>query len=274
MTSSSASTLNASRRLLWWLVVVVAAAVIVYLVVVIATRESSSSSGSALTRPPGLPAAVSAALADQMSLAPVTPSMAKDFTLTDQTGATVSLGAYRGKVVVLQFMDPHCVDVCPIASREVVDAYRDLSSKRADVVFVTVNVNKYNTAVSDMAAFTNHEGLNAVPTWHFSTGTPAALEAIWHDYGVEVTASSPTADVKHSSQVYFIDPGGHVRFLATSPPRHLATSPLRPPTSNPTAPPTSRRRSCQRGGAGSRRWPRRSPPELGSPVRGEVPRWA
>jgi len=213
MSETTARSLKPVRRLPWLLALVVALGLLMFLIAVLVTR---SSSGSLPGRPAGIPASVPTELADQMSLAPVTPSVAKDFTLTDQRGARVSLSEFRGKTVVLQFMDPHCVDICPIASHEVVDAYRDLGGLGHDAVFLTVNVNQYNTAVSDMAAFTNQEGLDAVPTWHFSTGTPATLQAIWHDYGVEVEASSPTADVKHSSQVYFIDPSGHLRYLATS----------------------------------------------------------
>jgi len=212
--SETTTRLKPARRLLWFLALVVALGLIAYLIVMISTR--STSSGSTPPRPAGIPQSVSTELADQMGLAPVTRSVPKDFTLTDQRGVAVSLSAFRGKAVVLQFMDPHCVDICPIASHEVVDAYRDLGTKGPDVVFLTVNVNTNHAAVSDMAAFTNKEGLDAVPTWHFSTGTPTALQSIWRDYGVEVESSGPTADVKHSSQIYFIDPGGHLRYLATS----------------------------------------------------------
>ena len=32
----------------------------------------------------------------------------------------------RGHAVVLEFMDPHCTDVCPLVSAEFIDAYHDL----------------------------------------------------------------------------------------------------------------------------------------------------
>jgi protein SCO1 len=53
------------------------------------------------------------------------------FTLTDQDGRTLALSALRSKVVVLEFMDPHCTDICPIVSQEYVDAYRDLGALAA-----------------------------------------------------------------------------------------------------------------------------------------------
>src|SRR5690625_622198 len=38
---------------------------------------------------------------------------APTFTLTSQTGAPVSLSDYRGRAVVLSFLDGHCDDICP-----------------------------------------------------------------------------------------------------------------------------------------------------------------
>src|SRR5213593_4900153 len=44
---------------------------------------------------------------------PVGKVAAPDFTLRDQRGQLVSLGAQRGRTVVLAFMDSHCHQVCP-----------------------------------------------------------------------------------------------------------------------------------------------------------------
>jgi cytochrome oxidase Cu insertion factor (SCO1/SenC/PrrC family) len=170
----------------------------------------------------GIPASVSTPMANLMALSPVPNKAAPPFTLVDQTGRTVSLAALKGKSVVLEFMDPHCTDICPIISQEFVDAYHDLGADRSNVVFVAVNVNPFHLAVADMSAFTEEHELNAVPTWHFLTGPVGSLHTVWTDYGVEVDAPSPTADVIHSSFVYFIDPEGHERFLGSPGDDHRA----------------------------------------------------
>ena len=82
--------------------------------------------GPQVARPSGIPAIVSDAQINLMGLSPVPAGPAPGFTLTDQNGRTVSLSALRGKVVVLEFMDPHCTDICPMVSQEFVDAYHDL----------------------------------------------------------------------------------------------------------------------------------------------------
>jgi cytochrome oxidase Cu insertion factor (SCO1/SenC/PrrC family) len=51
----------------------------------------------------------------------------------DQNGHRLSLASFRGRAVVLEFMDPHCVDICPIVSQEFVDAYDDLGKAATGV---------------------------------------------------------------------------------------------------------------------------------------------
>ncbi len=126
----------------------------------------------------------------------------------------MSLAGFRGRAVVLEFIDPHCTDICPIVSREFIDAYRDLGATASRVVFLAVNVNPYHAKVADMAAYSAEQGLNTVPSWHFFTGQVAALRAVWGRYGVLVDAPGPDADVIHTSAVYFIDPSGRERFVA------------------------------------------------------------
>src|ERR1035437_6547831 len=93
----------------------------------------------------GIPSTVSTPLANLMSLSPVPPRSAPGFRLTDQKGRNISLLSFRGKDVVLEFMDPHCVDICPLVSQEFVDAFHDLGVTSTHVVFLAVNVNQYRS---------------------------------------------------------------------------------------------------------------------------------
>jgi len=173
-------------------------------------------------RASGIPASVSTPLANLMELAPVPHHSAPAFSLTDQEGRTLSLASFRGHAVVLEFMDPHCTDICPIVSQEFVDAYRDLRSQRSRVVFLAVNVNPFHLGVSDMASYSREHQLSTIPSWHFFTGSVTVLQGIWHDYGIEVDAPSPSADVNHTSTVFFIDPHGQERYIATPTDEHTA----------------------------------------------------
>ena len=205
------------RSLTWVLLLVTALTVLVVAAVAIPSylvlhRDHAA---SAQIRVSGIPASVSTSLANLMVLSPVSAYRAPGFTLTDQNGHTLSLSSLHGKVVVLQFMDPHCTDICPIVSAEFVKAYRDLGPLASKVVFAAVNVNAYHARVRDMAQYTRAQALNTIPGWHFFTGPVPALEKVWRGYNIQVYAPSPNADVQHTSAVYFIDPQGRERFLAS-----------------------------------------------------------
>ena len=64
------------------------------------------------SRPSGIPASIPDSQVNLMELSPVPVRPAPGFTLTDQDGRVLPLSAFRGKVVVLEFMDPHCADIC------------------------------------------------------------------------------------------------------------------------------------------------------------------
>ena len=176
-----------------------------------------------LIRPSGVPASISTSLANLMALSPVQARPAPGFTLTDQHGRTVSLASLRGHAVVLEFMDPHCVDVCPIVSQEFTGAYRDLGRAASRVVFAAVNVNPYHLGVRDVAAYSREHQLTSIPSWHFLTGPLPALRAVWRGYGIQVSAPSRTADIVHTSEVVFIGPVGPERFIAAPMADHTAT---------------------------------------------------
>jgi len=197
--------------------VLIAAASAGYAVIRVRQHEASE------LRASGIPASVSTSLANLMQLSPIPVTSAPGFTLTDQGGQAMSLAGLKGHVVVLEFMDPHCTDICPIVSQEFLDAYRDLGASAPRVVFLSVNVNRYHLRVADVAAFSSEQQLTQIPAWHFLTGSYPSLQAVWQAYQIQVDAPGPDADVIHSSQMYFIDPQGRERFLADPMVDHTAS---------------------------------------------------
>ncbi len=177
------------------------------------SKLSAKSPAAHMPRPSGIPAGVSTSLAYLMQLSTVPTRTAPNFTLTDQNGHPLSLASLRGKTVVLTFMDPHCTDICPLVSREFLDARRDLGAAGRNVVFVAVNVNRYHGGIDAMAAYTRRMQLSTMPSWHFVTGALPALRKVWKDYQIYVDAPNPNADVIHTSLIYFIDPKGQERYV-------------------------------------------------------------
>jgi cytochrome oxidase Cu insertion factor (SCO1/SenC/PrrC family) len=182
-----------------------------------------ASSSAQLMRPSGIPASIPASLADLMSLSPVPNHQAPGFTLTDQDGQTLALSRFRGRAIVLEFMDPHCTDICPLVSQEFTAANHDLGPLAGRVAFVAVNVNPYHLAVSDVRQFSAAHQLTSIPSWHFFTGPLPRLREAWRAYDIAVQAPNPDADVVHTSTVFFIDPRGTERYVAVPMADHTAS---------------------------------------------------
>lgn len=181
---------------------------------VIAIGNRSRPAVAQALRVSGLPSSISTPLANLMALSPIPPRVAPNFTLIDQHGRTLSLLQLRGRAVVLEFMDPHCIDICPLVAQEFIDANRDLGANSSHVVFAAVNVNQFFSRVANVEAFSAEHRLNTIASWHFFTGPTKVLHSVWRDYGVAVSAPHPRADILHTSVIYFIDPQGHERYVA------------------------------------------------------------
>ncbi|HYL06972.1 MAG TPA: SCO family protein [Candidatus Udaeobacter sp.] len=131
---------------------------------------------------------------------------APDFKLSDQRGETVSLSAFRGKVIALTFLDTQCTNVCPLQARMLGAAQSDLGAT-APFSVVVVSVRPTADTPAAIATFAQANGLKGSLYW--LTGTPAQLSAVWDSYGVGVQAAN--GDLEHTSVIYLIDRAGFER---------------------------------------------------------------
>jgi protein SCO1 len=142
---------------------------------------------------------------------------APDFELTDQNGSSVNLSDFRGKMVVLTFMDSKCTDTCPLTAAQFREVYRQLTENEAtQVVFLGVNVNVEANDVSDVLETTHVWRLDEIPNWHFLTGSHEVLEPVWKDYGVSATRSHDGNSIMHTPGTYLIDPLGQERWYIST----------------------------------------------------------
>lgn len=150
-----------------------------------------------------------------MGLSTLQSRVASDFTLVDQRGKSVSLSQFKGKAVLLTFMDSRCTEVCPVLAQEFLLAEKDLGANASKVVFVAVNVNPQAESVADVANFTRLHGLDGLPNWYFLTGSTSQLSSIWQTYGVTVELPANAIQTIHSDPLYFLAPSGEERYLAS-----------------------------------------------------------
>jgi protein SCO1/2 len=143
---------------------------------------------------------------------------AADFRLTDQNGSVINLSDFRGKVVVLTFMDSKCKDTCPLTAAQLRDAYRQFNRNESNrVAFIGVNVNIEANTVVDVYEITKTWRLEEIPSWHFLTGSRQDLESIWQDYGIAAIPNPDGNEIMHTPGVFLIDPSGQKRWYISTP---------------------------------------------------------
>src|SRR2546423_1856015 len=131
---------------------------------------------------------------------------APDFSLRDQDGKTVSAAALRGRVLAITFLDSHCKQLCPLEGDQLGQAQRSLGS-HTDLSLLVISVApETDTPDSERAFAAAHHWTGE---WHWLTGTPDQLAAVWKAYSIEVQGTPD--NVLHSTVLYLVDKAGFQR---------------------------------------------------------------
>jgi cytochrome oxidase Cu insertion factor (SCO1/SenC/PrrC family) len=129
--------------------------------------------------------------------------------LVDQNGQTVSLADEKGHVVLVAFMDPLCVNLCPLLGRDIV-AVEHALPKGINPVLLIVSVVADRTP-ADVSQFI-HANLTTKwdPGWHWLLGPDAELKITWLKWGEPI-------EPPHTNYLEVIDPQGYVRVIYPAP---------------------------------------------------------
>ena len=141
---------------------------------------------------------------------------APPFRLVDENGAPVSLAAYRGRPVIVTFLDPLCRNFCPTEAVELDRVVRGLpASARPAVVAVSVNV--FGNARRHLVEDTRKWRLSS--SWRWGVGEPRRLAAVWRSYGIGVVVTTKKIagvtvhEITHTEGAYVVDARGFERAL-------------------------------------------------------------
>ena len=132
---------------------------------------------------------------------------APDIRLTNQFGQPMSLSQFRGKVVVLAFVDSECTTVCPLTTVSMVQARELLGAAGDQVRLLGVDANPSATSVHDVMAYSQAHAM--VNQWDFLTGSLAQLRAVWQAYHIYVQIQAGQID--HTPALYVLDQRGRER---------------------------------------------------------------
>jgi protein SCO1/2 len=161
------------------------------------------------------------------------PASIASIPLTKSDGTTTTLGAYRGKTVMIADFLTLCTDICPLISANSAALARALRSdgETANTAVLEITVDPKRDTPTRLAAY--EKLFPDVPrNWTLLTASKSDIGAIWKYYGVDygrekepkhpsidwLTHKPLTYDVFHSDDLIFLDSAGHERYVVNSDP--------------------------------------------------------
>lgn len=138
------------------------------------------------------------------------------FRLTDQNGHPVSLAAYRGRPVIVTFIDPLCRNLCPLAAQVLNQVDRQLPSSQRPVI-VAVSVDIYADGRANLLE--DFRKWRLVPQWRWAVGQPRQLASVWDRYQIGVSVATKRIAgvtvhfITHDEVAFVIDRAGYERAL-------------------------------------------------------------
>jgi protein SCO1/2 len=188
-----------------------AALVLAGALVVVIVSSSGSGSGSSRTGSAG----ASAGPESGFDGAPFPKGIpAPDFTLDNQSGRSVSLGEYRGQVVLLTFLYSTCGATCVLIAQQIrgaLDEMREAHARPPVVLIVSADPGADSRA--HVARFLAAMSLSGRA--QYLSGAPSRLRAVWRAYGVK-PASVGRSEFDEYASVLLIDAAGEKRVLFES----------------------------------------------------------
>lgn len=198
---------SARRRRASW----AAAATVAVALAVAGCSSASAGSQASATTTLGAPTSAAEAAALKNPYLDLGTSLgdkpAANFKLVNQFGQPMSLSQFRGKVVLLGFIDSECTTICPLTTQSMLLAKELLGKAGSSVQLLGVDANPKATAVSDVMAYSREHGM--VNQWDFLTGSVAQLKKAWQSYGIAVQIQAGLID--HTPALYIIDQQGRLR---------------------------------------------------------------
>jgi len=147
---------------------------------------------------------------------PVGKKPAPGFSLRSENGRPISLQQFRGRPVIVTFIDPLCRNFCPLEAKVLGRAVAQLPPAQRPAI-LAVSTNQWADVRKNLLLDRIKWSL---PTdWHWAVGARAALARVWKAYAIGVSVATKTiAGIKvrrisHTEAAYLVDPKGYQRAL-------------------------------------------------------------
>ena len=136
--------------------------------------------------------------------------------MQNENGGPISLRQFRGRSVIVTFIDPLCRNLCPLEAKVLGRVVAQIPAAQRPAI-VAVSTNQWADARKNLLLDKSKWSLPS--DWHWAVGAPAALAKVWKDYAIGVSVATKTiAGIKvrritHTEAAYLVDPSGYQRAL-------------------------------------------------------------
>ncbi len=136
------------------------------------------------------------------------------FSLRDQTGATVTRDSLTKKVWVVDFIFTSCPDVCPLLTEQLAGVKKRLPDDPR-LVYVSFSVDPEHDTPEKLREFAAHHGATAA-NWRFLTGglddvKRVVVQGFKQAIDAQPTAPNAPANVLHGTHYVLVDGTGTIR---------------------------------------------------------------
>ena len=130
--------------------------------------------------------------------------------LRDQDDRAFALSQLRGRTVLLSFVYTGCSSLCPLLTRQLVQAQRSLTpGARARMRFLSVSVDPLSDTPAALKRFALAMGAD-LSGWTFATGSHAEIERLTQRLQVFDPRRANPGPADHAGNVYLIDRHGRL----------------------------------------------------------------
>lgn len=134
------------------------------------------------------------------------------FTLTNQDGQAVSLGDFKGRVVLCTAVYSTCTTTCPMMLMKVRSVLDHLTpQERKDMAVVAFSLNPEADTRELRAMTAKIYGMQA-PRFHFVSGLPSEVNALLTRLNVARTRDEATGQILHSNLFILLDREGRIAY--------------------------------------------------------------
>ncbi len=137
-----------------------------------------------------------------------------DFSLTDQTGATITRDSLKGRAWLANFIFTRCKGPCPVIAYKTSQLQNEIP-KEKKLSFVSFSVDPQYDTPAVLLKYSATYGADA-SRWHLLTGEKKAVyEMIRHSFKLAVEEAlgkeASDSDFVHSTYFVLVDKGGVIR---------------------------------------------------------------